>query len=527
MSFLSKKGRGCKLTFFILLFLLSLQISPAYASEADAPEGAKELVGKGEKAFDEKRYFEALDAFMEATEVAPDNPDAWFGLGKTYFDLFMFSEALDALNRAEEIKPDIPDLYLMRAKTYMDLNRPTRAMKDLDSAIRLDSKDARAYFLRSTLYMDSGKYQGALDDLEVARKLDAGMLAKCHFQRAAIFDRQGKKEEAGKELDMAEKADEEKKVSAFIMKARERLAAGAPVRVMRIKAPRRWFISVDLGGEWSDNVITKADDTAVPDYIDGIHDVLGALRVSSDYIFLETEGWYLAGGYDYYISKHNEAAEYDLQQHSGSLTLSYSWYPWEIGVSGDMGYSWLQHRDYTCYKKVSPWVKFEETAWTDTTFTFSYTKRNYFTEYKGMEPKEQYKNGRAVSFDLTQNFVIDAIDTDLAVGFLWSDEWARGNDNKYVKYRWHVGADFPVYKTPLRCSVYVSFDRNDFKKLQSATFFRERRRDLEFYLDATVYWQINEHVRIYGGYVHDRFDSNIIIYDYTERLGKIGVVYDF
>jgi outer membrane protein OmpA-like peptidoglycan-associated protein/tetratricopeptide (TPR) repeat protein len=111
-------------TCFVAWVLLLLTCSVAF------PQSLKELLAKGDKYFGKKDYVNALNTYMQAYLMAPDEPETNFKVGVAYLHDEKKSRALEYLERAFEKKPDVDiDIDFHLGLAYQYLHQYAKAME--------------------------------------------------------------------------------------------------------------------------------------------------------------------------------------------------------------------------------------------------------------------------------------------------------------------------------------------------------------------------------------------------------------
>ena len=120
------------------------------------------------------RYPRTLDGVLEAlkraTELEPNNAEAWHQYASWLTGTGEFETGLTALRRARSIEPARPVTWLQEAQNLEILNRDDEAMRAYDSAIAIDPDFYAAYFQRTWLRLRAGDLEGARADAEAARR---------------------------------------------------------------------------------------------------------------------------------------------------------------------------------------------------------------------------------------------------------------------------------------------------------------------------------------------------------------------
>ena len=118
------------------------------------------------------RTQEALDAFLEATLIDPDNAFAFFNLGTAAALLRRYQEAINALSRAVRINPDLLPAWNNLGAMYNLTNQPKEALTAFRQVTRLSPQDANAHYQCGLALITLGNRDGARREYETLTTLD-------------------------------------------------------------------------------------------------------------------------------------------------------------------------------------------------------------------------------------------------------------------------------------------------------------------------------------------------------------------
>lgn len=122
----------------------SLLLPPAPAQKRPVPlQEADQVEQSAGKAFAERDYRTAEQAYLRAVRLDPKRASAWLGLGDTYFALELYNEALGAYGQALSLDANNPEAWFNRATVLDVLGRPDQAAPDYDRAKQLRSEATR------------------------------------------------------------------------------------------------------------------------------------------------------------------------------------------------------------------------------------------------------------------------------------------------------------------------------------------------------------------------------------------------
>ena len=166
----------------------------------------KEWIDKGVAFMNAEQYQDALNAFMKAVEINPDNSWAYIDAGWALNSLGDHYQALKMLNKAEAMDPRNPWVYVNRASSYNFLGNFPQALQDAEKAVVLAPDAFWSYFERGWAYIGLGNYDRALADLNKAAQLDPKNMA-VYRMRAWAHSGRGDKRQAMADLDRSVELD--------------------------------------------------------------------------------------------------------------------------------------------------------------------------------------------------------------------------------------------------------------------------------------------------------------------------------
>ena len=119
---------------------------------------------EGKAYFSSGQYQKAQIEFLNATQMAPDNPDAWFYLGETMTRLGNAREAFQAYSRAETLEPANPDILLKIASFLLLSDKSDKvilAEEKIEKIIGHDPENIEALFLKAGILAQKGELDQA------------------------------------------------------------------------------------------------------------------------------------------------------------------------------------------------------------------------------------------------------------------------------------------------------------------------------------------------------------------------------
>lgn len=173
------------------------EIPQAVTTRDEAAEYAAATMGKpldrsaalanaGWVAYQRGDYETAMNHYLRALEINPNDYIANNHLGGLYILFERKEEALERYTRAIRIDPTHPDAYSNRGIVFWQMRRFDAARADYDKAIELDPDHANTFNKRGVLRRGQGDYAGARDDFTRAMALNPSDVA-CHSNLAWLL----------------------------------------------------------------------------------------------------------------------------------------------------------------------------------------------------------------------------------------------------------------------------------------------------------------------------------------------------
>jgi stress-induced-phosphoprotein 1 len=100
---------------------------------------SEEWKSKGNSAFTEKNYNEAISCFTEAIKLDPKNHVLYSNRSGSYAALGRYEEALNDANKCIELKPDWGKGYSRKGLAEFQLNRLEEAVCTFRAGLKIDS----------------------------------------------------------------------------------------------------------------------------------------------------------------------------------------------------------------------------------------------------------------------------------------------------------------------------------------------------------------------------------------------------
>jgi tetratricopeptide (TPR) repeat protein len=199
----------------------SLRLYPAPAPSTQEKQRFLTAYNRGEQAYRESRWAEALEDFREAAGVLPDFADLQTTLGSVNFRLGRHEDAEAAYRKAIAIDPDDATPHYNLGLLLLKQSKFDPAIAAFKRAVELEPASEPALSNLGAAYLGRGLDALAKETLEKAVALDPESAA-AHFNLGLSYERLDRKKDAEREFKETLSADPK---HAEAQKALERLKA--------------------------------------------------------------------------------------------------------------------------------------------------------------------------------------------------------------------------------------------------------------------------------------------------------------
>ncbi len=117
--------------------------APVTANAQRVPAARDAIADEGARAFEEKRFGDALEAFTKAVNLAPDDASLWFGKGLSAFMLGQNDVAEAALTGALKLKPRMVQAAILLGELQYQAGRVADAVATYESVVPYAQNDSR------------------------------------------------------------------------------------------------------------------------------------------------------------------------------------------------------------------------------------------------------------------------------------------------------------------------------------------------------------------------------------------------
>ena len=145
----------------LILILMSLFFCTGIFAQTQ-----KEIFDNGVIFFKKGQYQNAIDAFSELIELAPNHADAFKNRGVSYMKQEKFDLAIKDFETAKKIFPELKGLYSNLGVAWYHKKEYAKAIKNYNLELEMGPENHVAYFNRALCLAELDKSDQALEDLE-------------------------------------------------------------------------------------------------------------------------------------------------------------------------------------------------------------------------------------------------------------------------------------------------------------------------------------------------------------------------
>jgi Flp pilus assembly protein TadD len=285
----------------------------ALTSVAYAADEAMVLRMSAERLAAENRCDEAIERARRARELAPDDAEAPAIEGRCLLQLKRYPEAVSALQASRKLDANNPETAIELLMAHYHGGDRAAAESALADAKRLAPDDARVSLYEGLILMQRSENQAAAEALERAGQLDPAADPYASYYAGIAWQQAQDRKRAREALERARQRAGDGVWAAEADRALANLNAGGD-------SPRFW-VRLEGGMEYDDNVVLRGDEIAQPSDISGDADWRGVWSLIAGTEFFRTRDWATGFIAAYQGSAHIDLNQFDIAYPSGSLYL--------------------------------------------------------------------------------------------------------------------------------------------------------------------------------------------------------------
>ncbi|MDE0087100.1 MAG: tetratricopeptide repeat protein [Candidatus Poribacteria bacterium] len=151
-----------------------------------------------------EKFDEAIEAYQQAIQYAPEWAHIHAALGAGYANLHRYDEALDAYKTARDLKPDDAMIHHQLGNIYSKRGKRSQAIAHQQRAIAILPTLASAHYQLGLLYSQENRLPEAISAYETAYSADQELI-EALYNLAQVHIRNGNKQAAREKMQLFEK----------------------------------------------------------------------------------------------------------------------------------------------------------------------------------------------------------------------------------------------------------------------------------------------------------------------------------
>ena len=507
---------------------------------------AEVLVAQGVVAYDEHRYYYALDVLSRARDLNPRDSRGLYYLGLTQLALKNPSEAVSALQAAKDIQPSDPAINYQLGIAYFTAGRYDEATPLLEQAFKVDpSSENLGYYVGLGRYRQKD-YKRANEAFNATKTSDPNVQQLTNFYRGLSLGVLGLSEQASTELRQLEQTNSNLPFTGQAMQIQQAIAAGR-----KTDEVKRLRLQVSVGGFYSDNVaINPRNHGTTPDA--ATNDILRSLTrrnttapgalgsLVADYSFYRDGPLEATVNYAFLQTANlNDGLNaFNIQSHVPGISGFYRGTVAEIPfqLAAQYTYSYIFLKDAGFMSAHSPTLTASVvppsftlpglgTVGNLTSFITRWQKKDFFREPAASDPRRftsEQRDAYNAMFGFVQAFRFAQDKHIVRFGYQYDNESTAGTTFAYNGHRGQVGlqSTLPVAGMMFRYDYDIHF--RDYKNSQ--TNFKDfsgqlsAREDIQQTHTAQLVYPFSDHWSLTAQYQRVLNKSNVPLYDYVQNV---------
>ncbi len=229
----------------LLGWALPVAIPPQVAAQQRITEPIGVYIDRGILAYDDKKYAEALQNFLEAYRIDPTSAEARYFVGITYLALDQVDEAIGYLAKARQLDPADLDIAFNLGVAYFTKSDYTRAQAQFLVVYGKEpTRDNLGYYL-GFIHFDRKEYDKALGYFQANVSTDVRFQQQNRFYTGLTKHHLGRDVEATQDLEEAVKLRPDAPLGRTAKLFAEAIAPKPE--------PRRYRVEIRGGVSYDDN----------------------------------------------------------------------------------------------------------------------------------------------------------------------------------------------------------------------------------------------------------------------------------
>ncbi len=319
--------------FLIIILLFNISGNVWSSSTTPTAEENPKLIS-GIQSFEKGFYLKAIKYLGEAIEeLGTPSAETLYYLGSSYNKLGKFQQAIPILERALEIQPDYLEAYMEIGMAYQNNNKFEEALSAFEHVLVADPENGSALFFKGMVLQSLKREDQAIDSFQMAGSKDPEFQQLAQFNVGLLHFQNNRLDKAKTQFEACIQTDPNSKTAES---AREFLNT-----IASQDQGKPWQAEFRAGASIDDNV-TLSDINIQT----GVEDLLTFYQFSGFYNWSPAETFNLQVDYDFFQSIYDTLHAFDMQIHTGSVTLSKEFEKIETNLGYSFSYIKLGGLDF-------------------------------------------------------------------------------------------------------------------------------------------------------------------------------------
>lgn len=506
-------------------FISSALSEPAAATSAPGAPSAKESqpskyrsLLSGMEAYQKGEYQKALDEFLKASILFPDDPDIPFYIGLTHLQLNKPQEAIPYFKATLQKDPEYLNAHFQLGTALAQTKAFKEAAEHLERVYQKDpQKENLGYFLGFSHYR-LGEYQKALTYLEQGKTNDPNIANLTKFYIGLSKQQLGRTEEAKATLTEVAALGQTSPLSAPSERIIEMMEG-------KQRPSKRFDFQGDLKLQYDDNLILVPS-TNVFNLRGRNQKSFGeALYLNGAYFFSRSPDWESSISYGFFGSINNDIKGQDVQDHILSLDSLHRTEVGSMPLNLRLTYTFdtlsSGNRWFLSRQTIRPMVSLAENDNHLTALQYTLQLKRFHEDPAVEEEKRTGTNNELgfVHFVHWENFK-----NYIKFGYFYDNEDAKGANWDYLGNKVVGGFQF----TPAEgLRLTFDYEKKGYNYPKLNTVFAINRKDNENVYTLGISKDLSKEFTLHVDYLRRISHSNIPLFDFSKNVYAVGVTYSY
>ncbi len=129
-------------------------------------------INKGNLLFNEERYQDSLEVYLEFLEMDPQNTEIYNYIGECYIKMNKNDLAISYIQKALDINSTLPDTWFNLANAHSNKQDYTEALNSVQQALSYDNSNTQYLYTHATILYKQKEFYQALDIIRTITEID-------------------------------------------------------------------------------------------------------------------------------------------------------------------------------------------------------------------------------------------------------------------------------------------------------------------------------------------------------------------